>query len=57
MFPCGSPRPETSSNLNYTTNQTIPNLVIAKIGDNGKICIFTLADTHIIADLNGYYPG
>ena len=57
VFPCGSPRPETSSNLNYTTNQTIPNLVIAKIGDNGKICIFTLADTHIIADLNGYYPG
>jgi hypothetical protein len=55
VYPCGSPRP-TASNLNFTAGQTIPNLVIAKIGDTGKICIYTLSTTHLIADLSGYMP-
>ena len=55
VYPCGSPLPN-ASNLNYTTNQTTPNAVIAKIGDNGQVCIYTLAATHLITDINGYFP-
>ena len=56
VFPCGTDRPN-ASNLNYTAGQTIPNAVIAKIGTNGKVCIYTLAATDLIADVNGYFPG
>ena len=55
IWPCGEPRPN-ASNLNYTTSTTIANLVITKIGANGKICLYTQATTHLIADINGYYP-
>jgi RHS repeat-associated protein len=54
VWPCGTPQP-TASNLNYTAGDTIPNLVISKIGDNGKICLFTTTNTHLIADINAYY--
>jgi hypothetical protein len=55
VFPCGTPTPN-ASNLNFTTDQTIPNAAITKIGDNGQICIYTPATTHLIADINGYFP-
>ena len=38
------------------TRSTVPNAVIAKIGDGGKVCIFTQATVDLVADLNGYYP-
>ena len=34
-----------------------PNAVLAKIGDGGKVCIYTLAETDIVIDVNGYVPG
>ncbi|MCU1395506.1 MAG: hypothetical protein JWM34_3934 [Ilumatobacteraceae bacterium] len=55
VYPCGAPRP-TTSNLNFTAGQTIPNAVIAKIGDSGKVCIYTNVGTHLLADINGYFP-
>ena len=55
VWPCGAPRP-TAANLNYGAGETIPNLVIAKVGDGGKVCIYAYKATHVIADLNGYYP-
>lgn len=55
-YPCGAPRP-TASNLNLTTNDTRANLVVSKIGDGGRVCLFTLNPTHLIADLAGYMPG
>jgi len=54
VFPCGSPRPN-ASNVNFTAGQTVQNLVIAKTGTGGKVCLFTLAGTHLIADANGYF--
>jgi hypothetical protein len=53
VFPCGSPRPN-ASNINYFTGLTIANLVIAKIGDDGKVCLYTLGAAHLIADVNAY---
>jgi hypothetical protein len=56
VYPCGTDTPGTS-NLNYTPGQTIANTVIAKIGTDGKICIYTSTTTHLVIDLNGYYTG
>jgi len=55
VFPCGSALPD-ASNLNFSRAQTIPNLVIAKIGTAGKVCLYTSAGTDLIADANGYFP-
>lgn len=41
-------------NLNFTTGDTTPNNVIVKIGAGGTVCLYTMAATHLIADLNGW---
>ena len=56
VFPCGSAQP-TASNLNYGPGDVVPNAVLTKIGVSGKVCIFTLATTHLIVDVNGFVPG
>lgn len=53
VFPCGEPRP-LASNLNYSTGQTVPNAVIAAVGEGRKVCLFASTATHLIVDLNGY---
>ncbi len=55
VFPCGTDAP-TASNLNYSPGSTIPNLVIAKVGTAGSMCIFSQAGTQLIADVLGYFP-
>src|ERR1700692_4901979 len=55
VYPCGSERP-TASNLNYVVGSTMPNAVIAKVGANGQVCLYTLAPVHLIVDVNGYFP-
>ena len=55
VFPCGSPQPLASS-VNYAPNVVVPNAVLAKVGVGGKVCIFTLADTDVLVDVNGYVP-
>jgi hypothetical protein len=54
IYPCGSPRPNSSS-LNYATGSTVANAVIIKVGTAGEICLFTSSATHLIADINGYF--
>jgi hypothetical protein len=55
VYPCGQPRPE-ASNLNYVAGQTIPNLVIAKPGVGGKVCIYSYATIDVLADVSGFFP-
>ncbi|MEQ1699138.1 MAG: hypothetical protein ABMA25_03465 [Ilumatobacteraceae bacterium] len=55
VWPCGTPQPN-ASNLNFSAGTTIANLVIAKVGVDGYVCINTTATTHVIADVSGYYP-
>jgi hypothetical protein len=52
-FPCGE-RP-LASNLNFTAGQTVPNAVIAPLGADSVLCFYAHADTHLIADINGYF--
>jgi hypothetical protein len=56
VYPCEAGRP-TASNLNYVPNKNIPNMVIAKIGSGGLVCLFNSAATHLIVDVAGYFPG
>ena len=50
------PRP-TASNLNFVTGQTVPNLVVAKVGANGFVEIFNHAGrVDVIVDVAGYVP-
>jgi trimeric autotransporter adhesin len=55
VFPCGSTQPDASS-INYGTDATIANTVVSKLGTGGKVCVFTQAGAHLIADLVGYFP-
>ncbi|MEZ5234574.1 MAG: DUF1501 domain-containing protein [Acidimicrobiales bacterium] len=54
VYPDGQGRP-WSSNLNVRAGQTVPNLVVAKVGDGGRVRIFNAAGTtHVVVDLLGY---
>ena len=53
VFPCGTQ--PTVSSLNYVTGQTVPNAVIAPLSPNGEVCFFSQVDTHLIADVNGWF--
>jgi hypothetical protein len=55
VWPCGEPRP-TASNLNLAPGVTAPNLVIAKLGAGGRVCLFTQQGGNLIADIAGYQP-
>jgi hypothetical protein len=55
VFPCGGEVP-VASNLNFAAGQTIPNSVIAKTGDGGRVCLYTSADVDLVVDVNGYVP-
>jgi hypothetical protein len=53
VWPCGEARPNTS-NLNLLAGETVPNAVIAKIGDGGSVCLYTKSSMHLLADIVGY---
>ena len=55
VYPCGEARP-TASSLNYTAGGTIANAVISKVGAGGKVCLYTQRATHLVADVNGWFP-
>jgi hypothetical protein len=55
IFPCGQAVPNASS-LNYLPGQTVANMVIAKIGSSGRVCLRPSGTTHLIVDANGYFP-
>ena len=55
VYPCGQSLPEVS-NLNYVAGQTVPNLVIAKPGVGGKVCIYSYAAIDVLADVSGSFP-
>jgi hypothetical protein len=55
VFPSGNSRP-VASNLNVLNRKTVPNLVIARLGTNGKVSIYNnLGLVNIVADVQGWY--
>jgi len=55
VFPCGESLP-TASNLNLQDLNTAA-AVVAKVGDNDRVCVYTQSSAHVIVDLVGYFPG
>lgn len=53
LYPTGTQRP-TASTVNYRTGQVVPNLQLTRLGD-GKVTAFTLASTHLVVDVSGYF--
>ena len=55
VYPCGGV--PNASNLNFGRGATIANMVIARIGPDGDVCIFESEAAHLVVDVNGYFPG
>ena len=56
MWPTGVGRP-TASNLNFTPGQTVPNMVIVPVGNNGQISIYNNTGTvDVVVDVLGWFP-
>ena len=54
MWPAGSAQP-TASNLNFLAGQTVPNLVMMKLGAGGAISIANgPGAAHVLVDVMGY---
>jgi len=54
-FPTGTAVP-LASNLNFGPGQTIPNLVVVKLGTGGMFSVYNAqGNTHVIADVVGWY--
>ena len=48
----------TTSNLNFTADQTIANLVVVPVGADGNVIVYNKAGSvHVIADVAGWYTG
>jgi hypothetical protein len=58
VFPTGTTKP-TASNLNFSPGMTIPNLVVVKVGDLGKVSLYQSGPgtAQVIVDVAGYYLG
>ncbi len=54
LYPCDSSRPAAST-VNFTAGATVANGVIASVGRNGRVCVYTSARTHVIADVSGSF--
>ena len=55
VYPTGAGRP-TASNLNFVPGQTVPNLVVAKVGADGNVDLYNLqGSVHLIADVAGWF--
>jgi hypothetical protein len=55
-YPSGTTKP-LASNLNFLANTTIPNLVVVKVGANGRVNLYngSTSTIDLIADIAGYY--
>jgi ABC-type branched-subunit amino acid transport system substrate-binding protein len=58
VYPDGTPLP-TASDLNFVARQTVPNLVVAPVGTDGKIDFYNGSSNSVqlIADVEGYDTG
>jgi hypothetical protein len=55
VWPDGTGRP-TASDLNWVPGQTVPNLVVVKLGANGMVDVYNLAgSTDVVIDVVGWY--
>lgn len=51
-YPCGADLP-LASNVNFLAAETASNGATVKVGDAGKVCLYSSVATHLIVDVNG----
>jgi hypothetical protein len=54
-YPCGN-KPN-ASNLNFVSNQSVPNAVIVPVSTTGTVCFYVYGQVDLIADINGWFAG
>jgi hypothetical protein len=55
VWPTGANRP-TASDLNWVAGQTVPNLVVVKLGADGAVQVFNAAGSvDVVVDVSGWY--
>ena len=55
VYPSGRPLP-LASNLNVRSGQTVPNLVLARVGADGRVHVFLSAGmAHVVFDVVGWF--
>jgi len=55
VHPTGTARPN-ASNVNYDAGHNTANTVLARLGTNGKVSIYTFAASHLVVDVSGHLP-
>lgn len=57
LFPGGS-SPPLAANVNFVAGETVSNLVVVKVGANGRVGLFNPnGSTHVVIDVAGWYSG
>lgn len=56
VWPCGTDRP-TASNVNFEAGNPTGNGVVAPVGPDGTICVYTSTTADVLVDLVGYFDG
>ena len=57
VWPAGTTRP-LASDLNYRAGQTVPNLVVVKVGTGGAVDFYNgVGSTDVVVDIVGWYGG
>jgi hypothetical protein len=54
VYPCGVSRP-LASNVNFTAGGVVANNVLAPVGSNGQICVYSSAEVDVVVDLSGFF--
>ncbi|MDA7773152.1 DUF5011 domain-containing protein [Pseudomonadales bacterium] len=54
VWPCGVDRP-LASNLNFVAGQIVANNVVAPIGNEGSVCVYSSAPADVIVDIAGWF--
>ena len=55
LYPCSATRPNASHNFVYA-GDTTPTFGLVRANEQGKICVFTTADTHLVWDQSAATP-
>jgi DNA-binding beta-propeller fold protein YncE len=56
-YPSGTSLPTTSTLNLEKTYQTLPNMMLSRVGSNGAISLYAQRTTHAIVDALGYFTG
>jgi hypothetical protein len=54
LYPCGTPRPPTSS-VNYEPGNEATNFAAVAVGGDGRICVYAHVTTHVVIDVLGSF--